>query len=606
MNRIGYLGFAVSHGSTSSIGSVPPHIADENHVDFSAVKDGLHLSVRADSRHTDSVVLGNMALFLRGYALRPGSKQKATADEIAQEINKSNAEKKDYPFLNYEGSFSLVIADADIGQVVIYRNMVGTEFTYYGHHGNKFFFGSNLAQVVSVMDQPPAPNQQMLPALFLFRYVPGRETLFNGIYRLMPGEILIFDRSGLRLRQVQTLESLMFQHPLSGDPVDLIDDVLGTVVGDCARFNPKTVNLLSGGVDSSYLQLLWNRALDSYGSHQDPGSISICLDHPKTQMDSEYALSAARMLKVNHQIVTVDAPYHVYLWDTINKTAELPNHVQGAYFGLLARALAQQNVSTGLCGEASDGLFCMNSANQIHNAQLLKSMLPFKALCRLGARMFGAIGQEQINFYFNLASDIGNIEDLRHPVNLQAAYTHWSSVEKTFGIEAVKSASAYRRALLKQYGVPNNPMIQLHAVNFLTSSMDTASLWTTIFNAEGLDLICPFLDSRVIQLAVNLKPRDRFPFRKPKELVKKALARSAARELAYRKKRGFGQPIFEWMEPRGKLRGMIEQIGMYDFIEKEVLADALRTPNWFLFTLLCYDLWHKRFIEGRSVSVDEM
>jgi hypothetical protein len=67
--------------------------------------------------------------------------------------------------------------------------------------------------------------------------------------------------------------------------------------------------------------------------------------------------------------------------------------------------------------------------------------------------------------------------------------------------------------------------------------------------------------------------------------------------LANRTKLGFGQPIFEWLAPGGQLRPWVERIGRYDFVERRAWQSCLARPNWFLYSLLCFDLWHKLFIE---------
>src|SRR6185437_16626013 len=131
-----------------------------------------------------------------------------------------------------------------------------------------------------------------------------------------------------------------------------------------------------------------------------------------------------------------------------------------------------------------------------------------------------------------------------------------------FGTRAVTEAAAERRALLRLYAVPDCPQEQLHAAGFLGEAMDSASLWTTLFNRAGADLLCPFLDSRMLRLALNLAPEVRYRFRRPKDLLKRALARQAPGELAVRTKLGFGQPIFEWLAPGGQLRPMVERLGV--------------------------------------------
>ena len=88
---------------------------------------------------------------------------------------------------------------------------------------------------------------------------------------------------------------------------------------------------------------------------------------------------------------------------------------------------------------------------------------------------------------------------------------------------------------------------RLHAAAYLGEAAESASLWATLFNRAGADLLCPFLDSRVLRLALNLPPAVRYRFRRPKDLLKRALARAVIGPLANRRKLGFGQPIFEWL-----------------------------------------------------------
>jgi hypothetical protein len=127
--------------------------------------------------------------------------------------------------------------------------------------------------------------------------------------------------------------------------------------------------------------------------------------------------------------------------------------------------------------------------------------------------------------------------------------------------------------------------------------MDSAGLWATLFASAGADLLCPFLDSRVLRFALNLPPEVRYPFRRPKDLLKRALMRHGPEDLATRCKLGFGQPIFEWLAPGGQLAPLVDEIGEHDFVDPRTLERVRQRPTWFLYSLLCYDRWHKLFIE---------
>ena len=91
------------------------------------------------------------------------------------------------------------------------------------------------------------------------------------------------------------------------EALDALEATMAEVVRDCAAHRPATVNLLSGGVDSSYLQAVWNR----FGPPCDaPPSISVSVDHPRTWQDTDYAVTMADAQRARGtEAVPADGPY---------------------------------------------------------------------------------------------------------------------------------------------------------------------------------------------------------------------------------------------------------------------------------------------------------
>jgi asparagine synthase (glutamine-hydrolysing) len=535
-----------------------------------------------------------LALLIRGYARPAGVQEPLDLERVAEEVRCHYLEHGELSVRGLDGSFTLALLDGQARRALLYRNLVGSGFTYYHRTGDGLLFGSNLAELVDASHVAPRPNRDALPAFFLYRCVPGRETLFDGFFRLLPGEQVCWDARGLTRVQRQTFADLRGSTITEAESVDLLDDTMERVLLDCAQLRPGTANLLSGGVDSSYLQAIWGRVTPGGDL---PPSFSIDVDHPHTWLDTDYAMTASRALGSRHTLVPANDPYPGYLLDTLAATAEPPNHVQSAYFGHLAQAMVTRGVVSGLCGEGADSLFGLGLANQLHNAGVLRRLVPSAWLRRGGAFVSDLFRWTNLAETFRLANHSNDFDYLRHPVNRVAAFADWEAVEACFGARTAARAAADRRALLDEYAVPLCPQERLHAAGFLGEAMDSASLWTTLFNRAGADLLCPFLDSRIVRLALNLAPEVRFRFRRPKDALKRALARLAPAELAMRSKLGFGQPIFEWLSPGGVLRPFVERIAPYEFVDTQTLARVKQRPTWFLYSLLVYDLWHKLFIE---------
>jgi asparagine synthase (glutamine-hydrolysing) len=555
--------------------------------------DGGETFLRADAAGCRLFTWGSLAVLLRGY-VAAGRGGPPVAEETAEAIRCHYLEHGDLAVDGLEGSFTIALMDSQARRVLLYRNLVGAGFTYYHVAPSGFLFGGNLAQVVEASETPRRPNRDVLPLFFLYRFTPGRDTLFESFHRLLPGEQLTWDERGLTRTQRHTFADLRETTAIA-DPVECLRETMGSILTDCAAVYPGAANLLSGGVDSSYIQAIWNRVAPD--GDEAPASFSISVDHPRTWLDTDYAMTAAQALGTAHTLVPADGLYAGYLVETLSATGESPNHVQTAYFPGLARAMVGQDVSAGLCGEGADSLFGVGLASAIHEAELARRALPSRSLRGAAAGLCRALGMERLAAALRLSNSLNDFTDLEHPVNQAASFADWQAVRACFGEDAVANAAAQRRTLLDRLAVPTSPQDRLHGSGFLGEAVDSASLWTTLFNHAGADLLCPFLDSRMLRFALNLPPAVRYPFRRPKELLKRALERVAPRDVARRRKLGFGQPIFEWLSAGGQLRPLVERIGAYDFVRAEELERAKAQPSWFLYSLLCYDLWHKMFIE---------
>ncbi|MFM7149298.1 MAG: asparagine synthase-related protein, partial [Gemmataceae bacterium] len=406
-----------------------------------------------------------MAILLRGYCRQEGTYGALNLDSIVADLRHHYLESGELKIDHLDGSFTIALIDSRAGRVILYRNLIGNGFTYYRSDRSRFVFGSNLPEVNRVWGGSPEPNSDAIPSFFLFRCVPGRETLFHDVFRLMPGEEVVWDGAGVN-RRIRARISHFLHSPIRpSEAGECLEKTVADVLRDGHQFRPQAANLLSGGVDSSYLQFVWNHFV-----HQKdnlPRSFSISVDHPHTWPDSDYSMTASQLIGTRHQFIPADQPYSHYLRDAISLTGEPPNHVQSAYFGHLARIMVREGCDTGICGEGADSLFGLGLANQFHNAETLRWMLPSRMGRRLGGKLCELLGFDSLSYTFDLSNRKTDYSWLHHPVNRVATFTHLQSVIGCFGEGAVMKALEQRRELLDQYDVPDDPMDRLHAMGFL-------------------------------------------------------------------------------------------------------------------------------------------
>jgi asparagine synthase (glutamine-hydrolysing) len=125
--------------------------------------------------------------------------------------------------------------------------------------------------------------------------------------------------------------------------------------------------------------------------------------------------------------------------------------------------------------------------------------------------------------------------------------------------------------------------------------------------ANSVEARVPFLDYRLVEFAEGLKPDLRLRGLNAKYLHKKAIERWLPKEIVYRKKKGFSNPVDRWLK-----------VSMRDYVHDCLLSDAAAVNRYFnrdyirqtllahesgdlnhmrhIYLLVSFELWHRQFI----------
>jgi asparagine synthase (glutamine-hydrolysing) len=158
-----------------------------------------------------------------------------------------------------EGAFAVAWLDAD-GTVNLARDPVGERSLFYAQVGDRLAFASSVQALMSVV--PARLNEHAVPAYLSYGYVPGRETLVDGVFELLPGERVSFAHARVRREMFWSL-------PAEDDPPWAEDEYRETlraklqvaVVRRLPESGPLAATL-SGGIDSSLVVALARRLYD--------------------------------------------------------------------------------------------------------------------------------------------------------------------------------------------------------------------------------------------------------------------------------------------------------------------------------------------------------
>ena len=208
-----------------------------------------------------------------------------------------------------------------------------------------------------------------------------------------------------------------------------------------------------------------------------PGaSFSVSVDHPRTRADTDYALTAARVLGTDHTFVPADGHYADYLLDQVAATGEPPNHVQSAYFGHLARVADRARRPRRPVRRRGGQPVRRRPGQPGPQRPRRQALVPLRPLRSVAAAASDLLGLERVAATFRLANGLYDFSGIEHPVNRVACFADLPAVAACFGRASILEAAADRRALLDRLDVPADPFDRLHAAGYLGEAADSASL----------------------------------------------------------------------------------------------------------------------------------
>src|SRR5438874_992845 len=157
------------------------------------------------------------------------------------------------------GMFGLAIWDVKKQRLVVARDAMGIKLIYYRITNGQLTFGSEIRPILAAQDSKPEVNPDALNLFLRFRYTPSPLTIFQGIRKLPPGTMLVFERGGCREERWYNYTPVPFSNPK--EDKEATEELLELYRGAVRRHLLSDVRvgiLLNGGLDSVLLLGLMN------------------------------------------------------------------------------------------------------------------------------------------------------------------------------------------------------------------------------------------------------------------------------------------------------------------------------------------------------------
>ena len=518
---------------------------------------------------------------------------------------------------HFRGMFAFALWDARQRRLLLARDRMGIKPLYWAVRQGRLIFGSEIKSILASGIVPAEANDRAIPELLSTRYLSGAETLFKGIYRLLPGHVLTFEHGAATTRQWWDVPA-----GKARPDVDRLSD--GAAVAEFRERLEEAVRtrlmadvplgmFLSGGLDSSAIAALMagmiGRPLQTFSVAFKQRAFS----------ELDYARQVATAIQANpHEIVIDETDFFGALPRLVWHEDEPIAHPSSVPLYFVSK-LASEHVKVVLTGEGSDellagyskypralanwraGAFWNLAPEPIRDfmANTVVPRMPAR-VARYAKRSFLAMPRTPEAMFFDNFAAIG----LRRQATLLAP--------RLAGL-ATPAAYGASRAYFDHPNGRSTTLDRLLYTDMKTYLVELLMKQDQMSMAASIESRVPFLDHHLVEFATALPPRMKLRGLTTKWILREAVKHLLPREILTRKKMGFPVPFSLWLrgsgaglardvllDSRARQRGIMDPAAVSALIDEH--ASGVTDAGDALWSLLNLELWYRTFIDGEGIQ----
>ena len=505
-------------------------------------------------------------------------------------------------FRRMRGMFAVALWVERERRLVLVRDRMGIKPLYYHRRGDDVYFGSELKAILEHEDVPRQLDLSALEDYLSVNYVPGQQTLIEGIRKVPPGHLLEWHQGRMWLERWWKAPAPGGRRISLEDAKSELDGLLRDSVREHLVADVPLGVWSSGGIDSS--TVLHYAATESR-DRLKTFSVSF---HGRSFDESRYFREVAQVYGTDHH--EFDLNPDVELQSAIEDFAyysDEPSADAGALPVWYLSRMSRRHVTVALSGEGADELFGGYLTYVADRLARPFRMVPkgVRRAARGALERYIPVSDEKISLEYKLKRWIeGSLLD---PDEAHFFWNGTFSREQRQQIWPGSNGGGLRR-LVRELGIPRCGVLDRYLAVDQNYYLADDILYKTdrMSMAHSLEVRPPFLDHRIVEFAAGLPERLKIRGMKQKFLLKELMRGKLPESVLSRKKTGFDIPTHDWF--RGVLRGMLMETltpkaiaatGIFDVggIQGLIRDHMERRVNigYHLWGLLTLFLWMKRW-----------
>ncbi len=394
------------------------------------------------------------------------------------------------------GAFAIAIWDDAEQKLVVVRDQVGQKQMFYAVVAGELLCSGDIDEIVSDPRFEKKLNRRMLQQYLFYGYPIGEETFYEGVYKLRPGHIAVWNGGKLDIRRYF---APVFEPDYSKSVEDfakeieaVVDEIMSEERGDTEL--PYKESFLSGGVDSSYLLAAGDAQAANTVGYEDSG-----FD------ESALARHTAEVLHKDFNVKMIEpAEYFARIPEVMDKMGQPLGDASAVAFSLGCAAVAE-HAKVVYSGEGIDEFFGGYNAH--------KRVLPSDWIYLTCSHI---MSEEVVRSLMLDFDDAVNAADPVKPL--------WDAVQ---GQDALAQKLTIDISLWLEGDI------------YLNTDRTSA--------ACGVELHTPFSDVRLFNVARRIPAEYKFMNEQNKYVFRLAASSRLPDEVAFRRKVGFAVPVRKWL-----------------------------------------------------------
>jgi asparagine synthase (glutamine-hydrolysing) len=449
-------------------------------------------------------------------------------------------------------------------------------------------------------DVPCSVNWEAVSHLFTFLATPRAQSIVQGIRKLEPASLATASRGRvLRVERYWDVDFEPNEHATEHELVERLRELLVEAVATHQISDVPVGAFLSGGIDSSAVVATMTRLMDSRVKTFSVGFAESEYD------ELAYARQVAEAFGTEHHeivlrpdVVQIVEDLAWYLDEPFGDTSAIPTY--------MVSKLAAEHVKVVLTGDGGDELFAGYDKYVVEGRERSFDRVPASI-----RRTAGALGQAMPDwmrgrrFLRHLALD-GSERYLDASTLFRR-----DEMRKVFRDEAFEQIAGYdpRAASLSYLRDGRDWVSALQYCDLHTYlPLDILTKVDRMTMAHSIEARPPLLDHKLVEFAATIPARFRLRDGTTKYLFKRAMRGVLPDAIIDRGKRGFAVPLGRWF--RRELTGFTRDVLLSDtcrqrgFLDVRYVERLLRLHRdgrdleLHLWTLLSFELWCRRFLDG--------